>query len=63
MRLLVVEDEKKVMDAFIEAGVPLGAKQIAESTGLDKKVVDKVIKKLKTEEKIHSPKKCFYEPL
>lgn len=58
-----MDDEKKVMDAFIKAGEPLGAKQIAESTGLDKKVVDKIIKKLKTEEKIHSPKKCYYEPL
>lgn len=58
-----MDDEKKVMDAFKQAGVPLGAKQIVEATGLDKKVVDKVIKKLKTEEKIHSPKKCFYEPV
>jgi len=58
-----MDDEKKVMDAFSAAGKPLGAKDVAEITGLDKKVVDKVIKKLKTEEKIHSPKKCYYEPV
>lgn len=29
--------------------------------GLDKKEVDKAIKKLKTEEKIYSPKRCYYE--
>lgn len=58
-----MDDEKKVMDAFNAAGKPLGAKDVAEITGLDKKIVDKVIKKLKTEEKIHSPKKCYYEPV
>lgn len=58
-----MDNEAKIMDAFKKAGQPLGAKALAEASGLDKKEVDKTIKKLKTEGKIHSPKKCFYEPL
>lgn len=54
--------EEKVMQVFVEAGKPLKAGEIAELSGLDKKEVDKIIKKLKTEEKIHSPKRCYYEP-
>ena len=58
-----MENEEIVLDAFNKAGVPMSAKGIAESTGLDKKAVDKVIKKLKSEEKIRSPKNCYYEPV
>jgi transcription initiation factor IIE alpha subunit len=58
-----VENEEKVIDAFNKAGVPMNAKGITELTGMDKKEVDKIIKKLKKEEKIRSPKKCFYEPV
>lgn len=58
-----MDNEKQVLDAFAKAGAPMSAKQVAEATGLDKKVVDKIIKKLKTEEKIRSPKNCYYEPV
>lgn len=34
---------------------------IAEKSGLDKKDVEKAIKKLKDEDKIFSPKRCFYD--
>jgi len=34
--------------------------EIAEKLGIDKKDVDKLIKKLKDEDKIYSPKRCFY---
>jgi hypothetical protein len=39
---------------------PLKAGDIAQKAGLDKKEVDKAIKALKKEEKIVSPKRCFY---
>jgi predicted ArsR family transcriptional regulator len=39
---------------------PLSAGQIAEITGLDRKVVDKSMSKLKTEEKIISPQRCYW---
>jgi len=53
---------KSVMDAMKKAGKPLKAGEIAEMTGLDKKEVDKVMTQLKKDEKITSPKKCYWEP-
>ncbi len=35
--------------------------EIAEKSGLEKSEVDKVIKKLKAEGKVFSPKRCFYD--
>lgn len=35
--------------------------EIAEKAGLDKKETDKVIKSLKADEKVFSPKRCFYD--
>ncbi|CAM2840897.1 HTH domain-containing protein [Hathewaya histolytica] len=49
-----------VLNSLKEAGEPLKAGEIAEKTGIDKKEVDKAIKKLKAEEKITSPKRCYY---
>jgi chromosome segregation and condensation protein ScpB len=57
-----MDNEAKVLAAFQQAGQPLSSKEVAELSGLDKKDVDKVIKKLKVSEKIHSPKRCYYEP-
>ncbi len=50
-----------VFKTFTEAGKPLKSGEVAELSGLDKKEVDKAIKILKKEEKIVSPKRCFYE--
>jgi hypothetical protein len=57
-----MENLEKVLNAMKKAGKPLKGGEIAELTGLDKKEVDKAIKKLKTENKIASPKNCYYEP-
>ncbi|MGI5879028.1 MAG: MarR family transcriptional regulator [Syntrophomonadaceae bacterium] len=57
-----MNNEERVLKAFQEAGKPLSSVEVAAISGLDKKEVDKAIKKLKTEEKIHSPKRCYYEP-
>lgn len=53
---------EKVLAAMQAAGKPLKAGEIAEAAGLDKKDVDKAMKVLKAEEKIVSPKRCFWEP-
>lgn len=53
---------EKVLAAVQAAGKPLKAGEIAEAAGLDKKEVDKAMKVLKAEEKIVSPKRCFWEP-
>ncbi len=52
--------EKIVIETLAKAGKPLKAGEIAEITGIDKKDVSKAIKILKTDEKIFSPKNCFY---
>ncbi len=43
------------------SNLPLKSGEIAKKSGIDKKEVDKVIKELKKEEKIESPKRCFYQ--
>ncbi len=53
---------EKVLAAMQAAGKPMKAGEIAEAAGLDKKEVDKAMKVLKAEEKIVSPKRCFWEP-
>jgi Mn-dependent DtxR family transcriptional regulator len=51
--------EDKILD-LLKENEPLKGGEIAEKLGLDKKEVDKAIKKLKKEEKIISPKRCYY---
>ena len=50
-----------VIKVLESAGTPLKSAQIAEQSGIDKKEVDKAIKALVKEEKLHSPKFCFYD--
>lgn len=52
--------ETTVIETLAKAGKPLKSGEIAEMTGIDKKDIDKAIKSLKKEEKIFSPKNCFY---
>jgi DNA-binding IclR family transcriptional regulator len=50
-----------VLEFFEEAEEPVRTGQVVEATGLDKKEVDKAMNKLKKEEKIVSPKRCYWE--
>ncbi len=59
---VVAMSEELVFKVLKEAGRPLKSTEIAELAGIDKKEVDKVIKKLKKEGKIISPKRCYYAP-
>jgi predicted transcriptional regulator len=56
-----MEEKNKVLEAMKGAGKALKAGEIAELAGLDKKVVDKAMNELKKEEKIVSPKRCYWE--
>lgn len=56
-----MDNEAKVLDAFKKAGKALSAKEAAELSGVDKKDVDKIIKKLKNDDKLDSPKRCYYQ--
>ncbi len=53
---------KEVLDTMQKASKPLKAGEIAELSGIDKQAVDKAMKKLKAEEKIVSPKRCYWTP-
>jgi len=53
---------EKVLETLNKIGKPMKAGEIAEASGLDKKEVDKAMKVLKKEERIVSPKFCYWEP-
>lgn len=50
-----------IWEYFQKAEEPVQAGQVAQETGLERREVDKVMKKLKKEEKIVSPKRCYWE--
>ncbi|MDP4267554.1 MAG: MarR family transcriptional regulator [Bacteroidota bacterium] len=54
--------EEKVLETMKKAGKALSAGQIATLSGIDRKEVDKAMKKLKADGKIISPKNCYWEP-
>lgn len=56
-----MDNESKVMAVFKKEAKPLSAKEVAELSGVDKKEVDKIIKKLKDGHKLDSPKRCYYQ--
>ena len=57
-----MENTEKILEAMKNAGEPLNNGKIAELTGLEKKDVEKAMKQLKAEEKIVSPKRCYWQP-
>ncbi len=57
-----MEATEQVLEVMKKAGQPLNAGKIAELSGLDRKEVDKAMKKLNVEGKIVSPKRCYWQP-
>ena len=57
-----METKELVLKTLQESGKPMKSAEIAAQTGIDKTVVDKAIQALKKEEKIVSPKVCYYSP-
>ncbi|MEG0297088.1 MAG: MarR family transcriptional regulator [Clostridium sp.] len=55
-----MDNKEKVLEVLKNSSEPLKGAQVVELSGLEKKDVDKAIKALKEEEKINSPKRCFY---
>lgn len=53
--------KEKVLEVLKKSNAPLRPGDIIKATGIDKKDIDKAIKELKTEEKIFSPKRCFWQ--
>ncbi|MBM3162389.1 MAG: helix-turn-helix transcriptional regulator [Chlorobi bacterium] len=54
--------KQAVLDILKKEGKPMSAGQIADACGIDRKEVDKAMKTLREEEKIVSPKRCYWEP-
>ena len=55
-----MDDREKVIEAFRSSDEPLNAKKVSEISGVDKKEVDKIMKDLKKDETIVSPKRCYW---
>ncbi|PLX92080.1 MAG: MarR family transcriptional regulator [Desulfuromonas sp.] len=52
----------QVLNVMRTAGEPLNAGKIAELGNIERKEVDKAMAKLKKEERIVSPKRCYWSP-
>ncbi len=57
-----MEVTEKIIEAMKKSAQPMSAGQVADATGIDRKEIDKAMKILKKEEKIVSPKRCYWEP-
>jgi DNA-binding IscR family transcriptional regulator len=57
-----MNEKSTILEAMKKAGEPLNAGKIAELTGLDRKVVDKVMAEMKKDGSIVSPVRCKWEP-
>ena len=55
-----MSDKEKVIEAFRNSEEPLNAKKVSEIFGVEKKEVDKIMKELKKDETIVSPKRCYW---
>lgn len=55
-------EDNDVLNVLKSSAEPLKTQQIAEKLNADKKEIDKIIKKLKKEGRIESPKRCYYVP-
>jgi DNA-binding transcriptional regulator GbsR (MarR family) len=62
LKLNIMDTVKQVLDTLKSARKPLSAGQISELSGIERKEVDKAMKKLKTDGLIVSPKVCYWEP-
>ena len=55
-----MHNKEKVIKAFKDSEEPLNATKVSEISGVEKKEVDKIMKELKKDETIHSPKRCYW---
>ncbi len=56
----LTDEQKQVLEALKKCDKPCGAKDIAEATGLEKKVVSNKITGLKKKGLVDSPVRCKY---
>ncbi|MFZ4399071.1 MAG: MarR family transcriptional regulator [Bacteroidales bacterium] len=56
-----MENNQKIIETFKSAKKPLKAGELSELSGIDKKEVEKLIKKMTTEGLLYSPMRCYYD--
>jgi hypothetical protein len=56
-----MDNKQLVLNTLIKAGKPLKSGDVIDLSGLGKNDVDKAMKELKTDGKIFSPKRCFWQ--
>jgi len=56
-----MDKKQSIIKAFEKKGKPMRPGDVAKETGIDSKEVSKLIKELKTEGIIYSPKRCYYD--
>ena len=54
------DDESAVMDSIKRAGMPVQPEDVANDTGLDIRLIFKIINDLKRKGMITSPRRCYY---
>ncbi|MBX3044053.1 MAG: MarR family transcriptional regulator [Candidatus Kapabacteria bacterium] len=57
-----MENSVIILDVLKKSATAMSAGEIADVSGLDRKIVDKEMKKLKDSGEIISPKRCYWEP-
>ncbi len=55
-----MDNKEKVIKAFQDSEEPLNATKVSQISGVDKKEVDRIMKELKKDETIISPKRCYW---
>lgn len=55
-----MDNKEKVIKVFKDSKEPLNATKVSQISGVDKKEVDKIMKELKKDETIYSPKRCYW---
>ncbi|BBL62743.1 hypothetical protein MARBORIA2_10730 [Methanobrevibacter arboriphilus] len=55
-----MNDKEKVIQTFKDSDEPLNATKVSEISSIEKKEVDKIMKELKKDETIISPKRCYW---
>ena len=56
-----MESIEVIFNTLKESAKPLKAGELAEITGIGNHEVNKCIKSLVTDEKVYSPKRCYYQ--
>ncbi len=57
-----METKEQVLQVMREAGKPMSAGEVAKTSGIDRKEVDKAFAQLKKENAIVSPVRCKWAP-